>query len=191
MAHTLTAIAGTAGRLLWSERVRQNTFYEWKRRMRGEPALPGGPVERILVVCKGNICRSPFAAQLLAGRVKTVEVRSAGLEASGRDPADPAAVRAAMRRGACLDAHRTRPMSDVDVAWADLVLGMEGTHAAAIAVRWPAARAKVRLLGHFLPEPPFAIDDPWGRSDDVFDLTFERIARAVDRIAELLRERSG
>lgn len=183
------AIARTAVRLLSSEAARQNVFHEWRRRLRGEPALPEGPVERVLVLCKGNICRSPFAATLLAARAPRIEVRSAGLEASGGDPADPSALRAARRRGIDLEAHRTRPVLDADLAWAQLVLGMEGAHAAVLADRWPAAGTKVRLLGHFLPAPPFAIDDPWGRSDEVFDRTFERIARAVDRLVDLVQER--
>jgi len=189
MAHALSAIAITAGRLVWSEQVRRNAFYDWKRRLRGEPMLPEGPIRHVLVICKGNICRSPFAANLLSAHPISAQVLSAGLEAGCDDPADPSAVRAASRRGMALDAHRTRRLTGTDIAWADLVVGMEGTHAAALAARWPVARAKVRLLGHFLANPPYTIDDPWGHSEEVFDHTFDRIERAVERLAHRLAER--
>ena len=63
---------------------------------------------------------------------------------------------------------------------------MQGRHITEIVRRWPQARRKARLLGHYLDQPPFGIADPWGRGDEVFAGTFERISRAVDRLAILL-----
>ena len=47
-------------------------------------------------------------------------------------------------------------------------------------------RAKCRLLGHFLEAPPYAIADPWGCDDAVFDATFERIRTALERLSARL-----
>jgi len=37
-----------------------------------------------------------------------------------------------------------------------------------------------------LPAPPHRVEDPWGRSDGVYAMTFERIASAVQRLAQIL-----
>jgi protein-tyrosine-phosphatase len=68
---------------------------------------------------------------------------------------------------------------------------MEGHHSYAVGRRWPEARERALLLGDFLPEPPHRIDDPWGHEDQVFQQTFERIDRAVGRLAEALESQAG
>jgi protein-tyrosine phosphatase len=178
-----------AGRLALDRDARADALHEWQRRLGGEPELPRGPIEKITVVCHGNICRSPFAALLLEREGRGLTVRSAGFAAQAGKPAEPAAVRAAARFGVALDAHAARRLSAEDVAWADLVLAMEGHHVARIAEQGAAAAPRVRLLGDFLSAPPFAIDDPWGRSDEVFAATFERMALAVRRLAARIGER--
>lgn len=175
--------ARRAGRLVLSPTARQDTLHEWRRRRRGEPGLPPGPLRRAVVICHGNICRSPFAGLLLAAATPGLEVRTAGLHATEGKPPEPGAVRAAGAFGVDLAGHAAHRLGDADVDWADLVLGMEGHHVASVARRWPGAATKARLLGDFLPDPPFRIEDPYGRDDAFFDATFARIARAVERLA--------
>ena len=95
--------------------VREDLWHEWRRRRAGSIALPGGPIRRVMVICHGNICRSPYAAELLARRSGGLEVRSAGLEASEGKPAEPGARRIAKRRGIDLDAHGAHRLEDPDV----------------------------------------------------------------------------
>lgn len=178
--------AAGLGRLLASPQARRNTLHEWRRRTRGEPSLPEGSIRNVLVVCQGNICRSPFAGGLLATLNPALGVRSAGLAAGAGAPADPAAIRAAAAFGVDLMPHEARPLAAEDVVWADLVLGMEGHHVIRIRRRWQEASRKTRVLGDFLPESPHVIHDPWGREDSVFAETFRRIAAAVRRVAQLL-----
>jgi protein-tyrosine phosphatase len=142
----------------------------------------------VLVICHGNICRSPFAGRLLAARTLGLEVRSAGLEAVEGRLAEEAACRAALAFGVDLADHRAHRMNEADAGWADVILGMEGHHVARVHREWPTARRKTFLLGDFLPRPPFRIDDPWGREDAFFQLTFDRIGLAIDRLAERLRK---
>jgi len=179
-----------AGKLVLSARVRQDAIWEWRRRRHGVPELPTASISNVLVVCHGNLCRSPFAASLLAETRSDLSVRSAGLAASEGEPADGAALRVARQLGVALEAHRTHRVSDGDLAWSHLVLGMEGHHAAWIRRFGPEHAGKTRLLGDFLPAPPHHIEDPWGRSDEVFALVFEQIANAVQRLAQVL-EPSG
>jgi protein-tyrosine phosphatase len=170
-------------RLLVHADARDDARHEWRRRLRGEPDLPSGPAHRVLVCCVGNICRSPFAGALLADLRPDLAVRSAGFAAGEEAAADPVAIRMAARFSVDLTGHSARRLTDDDVAWADLILAMEGNHVSRLMRRWPQARASTRLLGDFLAEPPHSIEDPWGRSDEFFAFTFERIAEAVGRLA--------
>lgn len=157
--------------------------HELRRRLRGEPPLPDGPMQRVLVLCHGNICRSPYAEVLLAELLPGAEVRSAGLEAADGHDADEAAARAAVRAGHSLQGHRSHPLDDADLEWAHLVLVMGGGQWAEVVRRSPWAKPKLRMLGDFLPEPPHLVKDPWGQPDAVFDEIFARVAEAVRRLA--------
>jgi len=172
----------SAAELALSARARQNALSEWRRRCMGEPSLPNPSIRRVLVVCQGNICRSPFAAALIAHHRRDLELRSAGLEAGEGVAAHGDALRAAQRFGVDLGGHRARRLEEGDVAWADLILAMEGHQAVQVAKSWPSAKMRIRLLGDFLPAPPFAIGDPFGQGDATFAASFERIALAVERM---------
>lgn len=180
-----------AGRLALSASARQDARHELRRRVRGEPALPPGDLRRVLVVCHGNICRSPFAAVLLAQSALDLDVRSAGLHAAKGDRAYPAAAAGAARLGVSLDMHRSTPVSAEGLADRDLILVMQGAHTAEIARRWRDALPRVRLLGDFLPEPPHLLPDPWGQSDAVFDAVFARVKSAVDHLAKRIEASCG
>ena len=173
----------SAGRLALSATARQDMRHELLRRLRGEPSLPEGALQHLLVLCHGNICRSPFAAALLAGRVPALDVRSAGLEADDGNPADPVALKCAERHGVSLAGHRSRRVSTELLSWAHLILVMQGSHLVAIDRRWPQVRNRVRLLGDFLSSPPYLMPDPWGQPEDVFDRVFGRLRSAVGSLA--------
>jgi len=179
-------------RLVRSAEARQDARHELRRRTRGEPALPDGPLRHLLVLCHGNICRSPFAEVLLAARLPAREVRSAGLHAGDGNPADPSAVACAQRMGVSLAAHRSAPVGAELLGWADLVLVMQGSHAAEIERRWPQYSGRVRLLGDFLSAPPHVLPDPYGHDAPVFDRVFARLRSAADGLAARIEaQRAG
>jgi len=92
----------------------------------------------VLVVCTGNICRSPMGEVLLrahlAQRGADAHVHSAGTLAWG-GPATGSAVLTMRERGLALDGHLSRPLSNELVERADLVIGMTRDHV------WRAMRA--------------------------------------------------
>ncbi len=178
-------------RWLRSVEERQDWSHEMRRRRAGEPALPGGRIERIVVICHGNICRSPFAGRDLATRLPDCEVRTAGLEADDGKPPEPFARIVAEDMGVSLDGHGARRFDEHDVEWADLILAMQGRHLAKLEARWSGASANARLLGDYLDEAPHVIEDPWGSERAVFESVFAQIGRANQRLAELVLDRAA
>lgn len=79
----------------------------------------------ILVVCEGNICRSPMAAGLLATALPGVRVRSAGLNALVGEPAEETAVRLMQDRGVDIAPHRAMQINRQMCLDSDIVLVME------------------------------------------------------------------
>ena len=99
----------------------------------------------ILVVCSGNICRSPMAEGLLRhamqgrARVDVPSIRSAGTIAMEGTPATPEAVAAARDLGVDIALHRARRLTDVMIGEADLLVCMAAEHREEIVERVPAA----------------------------------------------------
>ncbi len=171
---------------LRSREERHDLFWELRRRSRREPALPESAIRNVLVICLGNICRSPFGERLLASRCPDLVVRSSGFEAREGNPAEPEAIRVAGEFGIDLSDHAAHRMTTAEVDWADLILGMTGRHHAMLRERWPAATPKLRLLGDYLDGPPHAIADPWGRPAADFRTVYAQIERASARLSNRL-----
>jgi protein-tyrosine phosphatase len=138
--------------------------------------------QNILVLCAGNICRSPLAEALLRERAplagKAIEVGSAGLVAIFGDPADEMAQVVAAGHGLDLSAHRARPIDPQLIRWADLVLMMEQSHRRHLLDLAPAAAGKVYLLGHWSGSE---IRDPYRQGRAAFEAAYEQIEAAVEQ----------
>lgn len=143
----------------------------------------------ILVVCHGNIIRSPFAAALLAqapDAPKTIGIASAGLAAMAARPAHPIAVRAAAVHGVDLSAHAAGRVTAEAVAGADVIFVMDAAQSADLQRRFAGARPKTFLLTSLAPDAPLEIRDPVDRDEPVFQRCFDDIRRAVRPIARVL-----
>ena len=151
--------------------------------MRRRAAAAARNAVRILVVCKGNICRSPFAeAYLKRHGAGHLEVESAGTyPAEGRE--SPAAAReAALRFGLDLAAHRSRMLTRRQVEWADLILIFEPEQEWAIRACLPGAVKKVHYLGALTENRSPAIRDPWGGDGNEFRSVYREIAQGIDAL---------
>lgn len=133
---------------------------------------------RILVVCSGNICRSPLAEALLARQLgEGHAVASAGIGALVGAPADPHAVELMDERGIDIRAHRARQLDLALVRDHDLLLVMEEGQGAWICDRFPLARGRVFRLGHWRNAD---IADPYRRGRAAFEQALADIERGVD-----------
>ena len=146
------------------------------------------PPKTVLVVCHGNICRSPVAGALLGRGLAPygIMVRSAGFLGFNR-PAPAFAVAAAERHGLELAEHRSRLVTAEIARTADLLVVMEVNQQRTIIERFGRRPSDVILLGDLDPLPidTRAIRDPVNDGREVFDQVYERIARCVGNLITL------
>jgi protein-tyrosine-phosphatase len=124
---------------------------------------------RVLFVCTGNICRSPFAEAV--ARAGGLDVESAGIAAyAGAEPTHDA-IAVARELGYDLSSHHARPVTEEMLERADLVVGMTAAHVTALG-------GSARLLGEA------DLDDPIGRGRDVYRRVYAQIEADVRKLVE-------
>lgn len=136
---------------------------------------------KILVVCIGNICRSPMGEALLKQRAQQLgwplSVSSAGIAAMVNHPADPMTQELLREEGMDSGAHRARQLTLPLLLASDLVLVMEKFHKSEIERLFPSACGKVHLLGKW---DAFEIPDPYKKPKHVFQETYRLVKQGID-----------
>ncbi|MBQ4849212.1 low molecular weight protein-tyrosine-phosphatase [Pseudoalteromonas sp. MMG012] len=131
--------------------------------------------DSILVICAGNICRSPTAEYILKDKLqsKPIRVSSAGLTALEGKSADATAVELAQQKNIDMSAHKGRQLNSLLVAENSVILVMEQRHLSDLCNRYPQARGKTFLLGKWLDDKE--IPDPYRQSREAFEHVYELI----------------
>lgn len=135
--------------------------------------------ERILVVCTGNICRSPVAAAMLQQALPGKHIESAGLNAMVGQGVEPSARELAEAAGLDVSGHEARQLSREMLANADVVLVMSEGQRLAVGELSPAALGKTLLLGRWLEGGAQDIADPYRKSQAAFAHIHELLERAT------------
>jgi protein-tyrosine phosphatase len=133
-------------------------------------------IERILVLCIGNICRSPIAEGLLGCAWPDKTIVSAGLGALVGQPAEPFSVQLMAEQGIDIGAHRAQSVTSALVRSADLILTMDLAQKRHIEQTYPTARGKVFRLGEA------DIPDPYRQNMAVFRQTYHLLSQGVDAL---------
>ena len=151
--------------------------------------VDGERIGRVVFVCKGNICRSPFAEHY--ARSIGLESDSFGLDASDGAGAAPDAQTAAAALDVDLSRHAASHISNYRPQPDDLLIGFEPWHAQTLdELLAGEAGARISLAGLWL-RPRFPhIQDPYATSPAYFATCFRRIVAAVANLGHAV-ERSG
>ena len=120
----------------------------------------------ILVVCLGNICRSPVGERLLAANLPGMTIGSAGLHAMVGEPADPITQEAAAHHAIDLTGHVSRQMTAELGSGYDLILAMDKSHKAEIAARMPHLSGRTMLFGQWI-NGGVDVPDPYRRPIEI------------------------
>jgi protein-tyrosine phosphatase len=136
--------------------------------------------QNILIVCVGNICRSPAAEALLADKLKGkgLTVSSAGIGALVGNPMDKTAHEVLNDHGLEHTSHRARQVDSEMLHQADLILAMEQGHIQHIRQIAPEVHGKTFLLGKWLDDTE--IPDPYRQSKPAFEHVHSLLTQSVE-----------
>jgi protein-tyrosine phosphatase len=147
----------------------------------------------ILFVCRGGLCRSPYAAAAFARRLEQSEISGIKVDSVGfleRTRLPPSeAIRAAGAQGIDLSAHRSTMLTRERVEAADLVVFVEPFHLRLLQRSYPGVKVQSLVLADLDPErhDTRVIADPINQAQVVYEASFARIDRCVAELADAFR----
>lgn len=137
-------------------------------------------IKRLVFVCTGNICRSPYA-QMYAQQIGLQSV-SYGLIVHHKSPADPTAVEAALKKNIDLSTHRSTSIEEYVHKDGDILLIFEPYHARLLKQLNLHIKAPVVLLGQCHPKRIPYIRDPFMTDIQNFEQCYAIIDVAIDKV---------
>lgn len=155
----------------------QDVFVLAGDRYAAEYEIDFARVRRFVFICRGNVCRSPFA-ELLASRAG-IDSISAGTDVRRSLLPPDYAISAANQHGIDLSGHRSKSLSVIEIRSTDCLVAMEPNHLDAVRSQQQAAGCQLTLLGLWHAPSLVRIDDPYGGQLDDFVICYDLISASV------------
>lgn len=138
-------------------------------------------VSSILVLCIGNICRSPIGEAIFASRLSTassmISVSSAGINALVNYPADLISQELMLERGLDISGHLARQLTSDMAFRADIIFTMDLEQQKYVEKKFPSLRGRTHRLGKW---SGFDVPDPFQRPRIIFEQALALIEQGVD-----------
>ncbi|MCK6621134.1 MAG: ATP-grasp domain-containing protein [Calditrichaceae bacterium] len=164
----------------------------WLRQRRIAKLLRRNPA--VAFVCKGNICRSPFAGIYLKSlsakhNLNHISGDSFGLIPRENRRSPGLALAAAESFGVDMSAHRSKMLTPENAAVAGVIFVMDIDLYKQVKRLYPGARRKLFFLGALQPGRAGSIEiaDPYGKTLEQFKSVFAQITRSVDQLLKLAK----
>jgi len=149
----------------------------------------------ILVVCTGNICRSPMAEGLLkhalAGQpepLKSLKVISAGVAARPGEPISENSITALKKAGIDIRGQQSRALTQELLDEALVVIGMTESHRTISQMQARPVPKHLYLFREFLPPPAEKeIGDPYGGPLKVYEASRDEMVEAIPSLLAFLK----
>lgn len=134
----------------------------------------------ILIICVGNVCRSPVAEVLLNHKLQGTNrsISSAGIGALVGNPMDKTAHEVLQENGLECLGHRARQVDSELLHQADLILAMEQGHIQHLRQIAPEVHGKTFLMGKWLDD--IEIPDPYRQSRPAFEHVHSLLTQSVE-----------
>ncbi|WP_419246722.1 protein tyrosine phosphatase [Serratia sp. NFX21] len=140
--------------------------------------------ESILVVCVGNICRSPTGERLLKSYIPNKRIDSAGIGALVGQAADEMAQHVASSHSLSLEGHVAKQLTKEMCREFSLILVMEKGHIDAVCRLAPEVRGKTMLFAHWLNQQD--VPDPYRKSQESFEFVYKLLAESAQKWSQAL-----
>ncbi len=139
--------------------------------------------KNVLFICKGNICRSPFAEQYARTVFpKDIQIRSCGYYPIQNRTSPEDAVTASNEFGIDLSPHRSVLITETLLRQADVAFIFDEENKKIMTERFPFARAKIYFLGALSSKKDIIIKDPYGGGLEGFKSIYQTVVLAVDTL---------
>jgi protein-tyrosine-phosphatase len=150
----------------------------------------------ILIVCTGNVCRSPMAQGLLAhalsaqpGPLSNLKVISAGVAAHTGEAISENSVTALKKVGIDISDVHSQGLTQELLNKSLVVFGMTESHRAIIRSRARPVPEHLYLFREFLPPPaPVEIGDPYGGPLKLYESTRDEMVEAIPSVVEFIKK---
>jgi protein-tyrosine phosphatase len=147
--------------------------------------------ESILFVCKGNICRSPFAEQYSRSLFPLkIHTSSCGyIQQNGRE-SPPEAINTAKKFGVDLSDHQAHQITEQMIQNSDVVIVFDESNFRILFKRYHKYKSKLWFLSEICPDIQITIEDPFSKDSETFEKVYSLIAYCIDTMNQYLKENS-
>jgi protein-tyrosine phosphatase len=152
---------------------------------------------KILMVCLGNICRSPLAEGILRKKIEqhqlpwSVDSAGTGAYHVGQQ-ADPRSRDVARQHGLDISDQRARQLQAKDLDEFDLLFAMDHSNERNIRAlaKQPKQKEKIHLILEFTGADLTDVPDPYW-DDNGFEQVYQMLDQACDKLVTIVQQQNG